>query len=334
MVWHVAVGLLLATVLRGSAPAAPALTITHNARTLQPGELVVLTIVSNTALSTIEVKAFNHSQRAQALPPTATRPHAWIALVGIDLDVRPGTYSVSVSATSPTGATTARHRLAVRAKRFATRRLTVDPNFVDPPESEGARIQKEAAALTAAWEGAAGPTPVPELAFAPPVPHKANSAFGTRSIFNGRPRSAHSGADFPSPAGTPIKAPAPGKVVIAGDLYFSGGTVVVDHGLGIVSLFGHMSQILVKAGDDVVLGAELGLVGATGRVTGPHLHWTVRVNGARVDPLSLVALLPGRLSVASAAPISTERESRDRRRENLSYCASRVEPTPSVRWPR
>lgn len=282
---------LVAIGLTIGATAAPRLTVTHKARSLQPGELVVLTIASNNALSTIDVKAFGRTHRVQALPPTTTRPHAWIALVGIDLDVRPGTYSVSVSAAGPAGKATARYRLPVRSKRFATRRLTVDPDFVDPPASEAARIERERAALTAAWEGSAGPNPVPELSFVLPVLHKPNSAFGTRSIFNGQLRSSHSGADFPSPAGTPINAPASGKVVIADDFYFSGGTVVVDHGLGIVSLFAHMSQMLVKPGDDVAQGTVLGLVGATGRVTGPHLHWTVRVNGGRVDPLSLVALL-------------------------------------------
>jgi murein DD-endopeptidase MepM/ murein hydrolase activator NlpD len=285
MILLVAIGLTIAV------SAAPRLTVTHKARSLQPGELVVLTIVSNRELSTIDVKAFGRTHRAQALPPTTTRPHAWIALVGIDLEVRPGAYSVSVSATGATGAATARHRLAVRSKRFATRRLTVDPDFVDPPATEAARIERESAALTAAWAGAVGPDPVPELAFVLPVLHKANSAFGTRSIFNGQPRNSHSGADFPSPAGTPINAPAPGKVVIADDFYFSGRTVVIDHGLGVVSLFAHLSEIFAKAGDDVAQGVVLGLVGATGRVTGPHLHWAVRVNGARVDPLSLVALL-------------------------------------------
>jgi murein DD-endopeptidase MepM/ murein hydrolase activator NlpD len=291
MLWRVGMTLLVAISLAIETTAAPRLTVTHKARSLQPGELVVLTIVSNNALSTIEAKAFGRTHRAQALPPTTTRPHAWIGLVGIDLDVRPGTYTVTVSATGPAGAATARHRLAVRSKRFATRRLIVDPDFVDPPASEAARIERESAALNAAWEGAAGPNPVPELTFVLPVLHKANSAFGTRSIFNGQLRNSHSGADFPSPAGTPINAPASGKVVIADDFYFSGRTVVIDHGLGVVSLFAHMSEIFAKAGDEVAQGTALGLVGATGRVTGPHLHWAVRVNGARVDPLSLVALL-------------------------------------------
>ena len=294
MLWRLAVSSVVALGLVSGASIAPTLTVTHKARSLQPGELVILTIVSNSALSNIEVKAFGHPHRAQALPPTTARPHAWIALVGIDLDVRPGTYNVSISASGPSGVATAKHRLLVRTKRFLTRRLTVDPNFVDPPASEAARIERESAALAAAWEGTAGPNPVPELAFMPPVPDRANSAFGTRSIFNGQPRNAHSGADFPSKAGEPVKAPAPVKVVIADDFYFSGGIVVVDHGLGIVSLFAHLSQILVKAGDDLPQGHVLGLVGATGRVTGAHLHWTVRVNGARVDPLSLVALLPVR----------------------------------------
>ena len=284
----------IALVLTAGATTAPTLTITHKARALQPGELVVLTIVSDTALSRIEVKAFDRSQRVQALPPTPALPHAWVALVGIDLDVRPGPYAVSVTATGPAGAVTGKHPLAVIAKRFATRELTVDPNFVDPPASEAARIERETALVAAAWEGTAGPNPVPALVFVRPVLQAANSAFGTRSIFNGQSRNAHSGADFLSPAGTPIKAPAPGRVVIADSLYFSGGTVVVDHGLGIVSLFAHQSRILVKAGDDVTQGQVLGLVGATGRVTGPHLHWTLRVNGARVDPLSLLALLPER----------------------------------------
>ena len=297
MCWRVLVSLLvavsLATSAASSAMEAPTLKITHKARSLQPGELVVLTIVADTALNSLEVRAFGRTERVQALPPTAGRPHAWIALVGVDLDVRPGTHVVSVSATSAAGTTMTEDKLAIRAKAFATRRLSVDPDYVNPPASEAARIEKETAAIAAVWAGNGGPDLVPEPSFVAPVPHKANSAFGKRSIFNGEVRSAHSGADFLSPAGTNVKAPAAGKVVLTGDFYFPGGTVVVDHGLGVVSLFAHLSKTLVKVGDDVAQGEVLGLVGATGRVTGAHLHWAVRVNGARVDPLSLVTLLKG-----------------------------------------
>ena len=299
MLWRASISVLVALGLAtgaamtaaAAAVAAPKLTVAHKARSLQPGELVVLTIVSDTALTSLDVRAFNRIAPGQALPPTTTRPHAWIALVGIDLDARPGTYVVSVSAASAAGSTVKEHRLAVTPKVFATRRLTVDPDFVNPPESEAARIAEETAAIAAVWAGNAGPDPVPDVSFVAPVPHKANSAFGKRSVFNGEVRNAHTGADFLSPAGTNVKAPSAGKVVLAGDFYFPGGTVVVDHGLGVVSLFAHLSKTLVKVGDDVAQGDVLGLVGATGRVTGAHLHWAVRVNGARVDPLSLVTLL-------------------------------------------
>ncbi len=293
MLWRVPLCLLVAGILAGAAATPPALTVTHSARSLQPGELVVLTIVSDAPVSTLDVKAFGRTEHVQALPSTAARPHAWRALVGIDLDVRPGAYRVSVSGGSGTETTITQHTLAVTAKAFPTRRLSVNPDFVNPPASEAARIKRETAAIAAAWEGDAGPDPSPDLTFVAPVPHKANSVFGTRSVFNGEVRSAHSGADFLSPAGTPIKAPAPGRVVLAEDLYFSGGAVVVDHGLGIVSLFAHMSKIIATPGADVSQGEVLGLVGATGRVTGAHLHWAVRVNGARVDPLSLVTVLKG-----------------------------------------
>ena len=121
-----------------------------------------------------------------------------------------------------------------------------------------------------------------------PVPDEANSSFGTRSVYNGEARSPHGGTDFLSPTGRPIKAPAAGRVVLAGPQYFSGNTVIIDHGLGLFSLLAHMSEIDVKAGDRVTAGDVIGKVGATGRVTGPHLHWTVRLNNTRVDPLSLL----------------------------------------------
>ena len=129
------------------------------------------------------------------------------------------------------------------------------------------------------------------MPFVRPVPQAANSRFGTRSIFNGQPRNAHGGADFLSPAGTPIHAPNAGRVVIARDLYFSGGTVIIDHGQGLFSMLAHMSAIDVHEGDRIQAGDVVGKVGATGRVTGAHLHWAVRVDDSRVDPLSVLHLL-------------------------------------------
>ncbi|HXG55749.1 MAG TPA: M23 family metallopeptidase, partial [Vicinamibacterales bacterium] len=158
--------------------------------------------------------------------------------------------------------------------------------------SEQPRIAREAALLSSTWNSSSAnrlwTTP-----FVRPVPHEANSAFGTRSVFNGTPRNSHGGADFLSPAGTPIHAPNAGRIVVARSLYFSGNAVIIDHGLGVFSMLAHLSRIDVQEGDVVTSGQLVGLVGATGRVTGAHLHWAVRAGDARVDPLSLLAVLGG-----------------------------------------
>jgi murein DD-endopeptidase MepM/ murein hydrolase activator NlpD len=259
--------------------------VTHTARALQPGEVAVLTIVLAQPATAIQVQAFN-----RAFIPFAVDPRTWKVLVGIDLDVKPGTHAVSVSATSSGAEARASHTLVVTAKTFPTRRLTVDPSFVNPPPEALERIQRDAAELERVWSA-----PAPERLwqddFVRPVPDQSNSAFGSRSVFNGQARSPHAGADFSSPSGRPIAAPNRGRVALARDLYYAGNTIILDHGLGLFSQFAHLSAIKVKDGDVVTTGQVIGEVGATGRVTGPHLHWAVRLNGTRVDPLSLLAVL-------------------------------------------
>jgi murein DD-endopeptidase MepM/ murein hydrolase activator NlpD len=178
----------------------------------------------------------------------------------------------------------------VLARTFSTRKLRVDPVFVNPPREAEARIVQEAKQLDALWS-ASSSSRLWDGAFVQPVPGGGTGRFGARSIFNGQPRSPHGGEDFPNPEGTPIVAPNGGQVVLARDLYFTGNTVVIDHGLGLFSLLAHLSVIEVAEGDHVRTGQRVGQVGSTGRVTGPHLHWAVRVAGARVDPLSLLASL-------------------------------------------
>jgi murein DD-endopeptidase MepM/ murein hydrolase activator NlpD len=126
-----------------------------------------------------------------------------------------------------------------------------------------------------------------------PVEGVAVSGFGVRSVLNGEPRGAHTGLDLAAGTGTPVHAPTPGVVVAARAFYFSGNTVILDHGQGLYSTMAHLSVIDVRAGEKVAQGTLLGKVGATGRVTGPHLHWAVRLHGARVDPLSLLEALNG-----------------------------------------
>jgi murein DD-endopeptidase MepM/ murein hydrolase activator NlpD len=273
--------------------AAPSpLTVSVTARSVRPGELVVLTVSARTALADVRARAFDRD-----LPAFAVDARRWRLLVGIDLDVRPRTYTVDIIGTSGASQLSATHRLVVTARQFRTRKLTVDPAFVNPPPEAAERIAREAAELSDLWTHSEA-TRLWSGAFVRPVPDEANSAFGTRSILNGEPRSPHSGADFNSATGTPIKAPNAGRVVLAGDRYFTGNTVMIDHGLTLFSLFAHLSETDVKVGDAVAAGDVIGKVGATGRVTGPHLHWSVRLNGARIDPLSLLAVM-GTIPAAS-----------------------------------
>jgi hypothetical protein len=261
--------------------APPPVAISARSRSVQPGEIVLLSIAAAPASGPVHVRAFDHDVAAYR-----DGEHGWQALVGIDLDVKPGTYPVEVEA----GGAHGRYELVVTPRVFRTRRLTVDEALVTPPASEQPRIDRESALMAAVWAA-----PAPERLwtepFVRPVPQEANSAFGTRSIFNGKPRNPHGGADFLSPAGTPIHAPNAGRIAVARNLYFSGNTVIIDHGLGLFSMVAHLSAIDVHEGDRVSAGQLLGRVGATGRVTGPHLHWAVRAGSARVDPLSLLALL-------------------------------------------
>jgi murein DD-endopeptidase MepM/ murein hydrolase activator NlpD len=259
----------------------PAMRVSLEARAQQPGEVVVVSIAD--AAAPIRVRAFDRD-----VPVYRADAGQWRAIVGIDLDVKPGTYTIAVDAGSPP-----RHvdqALVVAKRVFRTRRLTVDEAFVTPPPSEQERIAADAKLLERVWNTPAR-EPLWTTPFVGPVPQPANSAFGTRSVFNGKPRNAHGGADFLSPSGTPVHAPNAGRVAVARNLYFSGNTVVIDHGAGLFSMLAHFSAIDVAEGDRVEPGQVVGRVGATGRVTGPHLHWAVRANGARVDPLSLLAVL-------------------------------------------
>lgn len=269
--------------LLAPAPAGLPLRVSAHPGTIQPGSVVLLTIESDEPVPVLRARAFGRE-----LAPFPVDERTWQVLVGIDLDVKPGRHAVELETAGP--ATRVIHSLAVSPRRFPTRTLKVDPDLVNPPPEEMERIAREAAQLRRLWDAPRG-TKRWEGPFVRPVPDAANSSFGTRSIYNGEARSPHGGTDFLSPAGRPITSPNAGRVVLAAPLYFTGGTVVIDHGLGLFSLFAHLSSVGVREGDVVKTGDIVGEVGATGRVTGPHLHWSVRLSGARVDPLSLLAAL-------------------------------------------
>jgi murein DD-endopeptidase MepM/ murein hydrolase activator NlpD len=214
-------------------------------------------------------------------------PTVWEAFAGLDLGVKPRAYPISIRALAGGVAVEETLILTVRARRFPERRITVAERFARPPASALARIEREAKDM-AAILAAVSPGRAWGTAFALPVPGRMTSPFGRLSIVNGEARSPHSGTDFAAPVGTPVKAPHTGRVVLSADLYYAGEAVIVDHGLGVYSMLAHLSRRDVQVGDVLESGQRVGLSGATGRITGPRLHWSIRVAGARVDPLSLV----------------------------------------------
>jgi murein DD-endopeptidase MepM/ murein hydrolase activator NlpD len=209
----------------------------------------------------------------------------WLAWFGVDLETKPGEYSLHVNRAD--SAPAIMHTVRVTKRQFRVRRLKVSPRFVDPPPETLEQIARDSKMLADTyarmspkhWTGA----------FVLPVDGKPSSNFGTRSFYNGEPRAPHAGVDFASGTGTPIRAANYGTVALAAPLYFTGNTIVIDHGARLFSVFAHLSELMATEGDQVQPQTIVGRVGSTGRVTGPHLHWSVRLNGARVDPLSLIA---------------------------------------------
>jgi hypothetical protein len=255
-------------------------------RTPEPGAVVRLDVICDCEATGATATVFGEQV---FLFPTGDGS-LWSGLIGVDLAVGPGSYplTVVVEHVEP-GSIAATEELSVVAKRFAVRRLSVPAKFVKLPEDAIAQIQNESHRLQTLFHTATRPRQW-HRPFQAPASAPISGGFGTRSVFNGQPRSPHSGVDFGSKAGTPVVAPAGGVVTLAEPLFFTGSTVVIDHGLGLYSLLAHLSAFAVKEGERVRRGQVIGSAGATGRVTGPHLHWSVRLNGARVDPLSLIAL--------------------------------------------
>ena len=204
----------------------------------------------------------------------------WTALVGIPLATTPGEQSVGVK----TDGRSRSMSFTVRDKQYVEQRLKVSPKTVDLSAEDNARYEREAAHLKTVMATFTQPPPSGSLHMRVPVPGRRSSSFGLRRVFNGQSRNPHSGMDIAAPTGTPVRAPLAGKVIDVGDYFFNGGTVWLDHGGGLLTMYCHLSQVDCKPGDQLQTGDAFCKVGATGRVTGPHLHWSVMLNRAMVDP--------------------------------------------------
>jgi len=212
------------------------------------------------------------------------------ALVGIDLEAA-GRLLLRLEANDRRGRLHAREWLIqVRPRRFAVQRLALPQHMVELDPETATRVSEEAGRLKALWE-AVTPERLWRGAFLSPVISGAKpEGFGLRRIINNQPRSPHSGADYKAPRGSVVRAPNAGRVALAEEQFFGGNVLVLDHGNGLSTLYFHLQDSLVRPGDLVQKGQEVGRVGATGRATGPHLHFGVRLNGARIDPAALLRL--------------------------------------------
>ncbi|MBB1487675.1 peptidoglycan DD-metalloendopeptidase family protein [Oceanospirillum sediminis] len=212
---------------------------------------------------------------------TAKQEGRWFAWVGLPLSLKPGSYQAfwkTKEGNKP-------FAIQVKGKKYEEQRLTVKKKHVNPDPEQLARIRKETPIIRGGMDTFRPVVYALPEKLVQPTQGRISSSFGLRRVFNGQPRRPHSGMDIAAPTGTPVLSALNGKVVAIGDYYFNGKTVIVDHGQGLTTLYCHLSRTEdLKVGDKVSAGQQLGDVGATGRVTGPHLHWTVTLNGARVDP--------------------------------------------------
>jgi hypothetical protein len=251
------------------------------------GTLFVLIDCRRLPAASRELRLTFHDQGIVVFPHPVKGPTVQAGLVGIPLAAPTGTAHLSIEWGSGSQRSTQKVAFEIRQGTYGEETLKVDPRHVRPSPKELERIRREQEELkrvyasgsrTRLWQGA----------FQIPVPGEMNGPFGTRRVFNGELQSHHTGADFRAQTGDPVHAAAAGVVRLTKDLFYSGNAVIIDHGAGVFTSYSHLSRIDVKTGQKVGKGQPVGLAGATGRATGPHLHWGVKVNSMNVNPLAFV----------------------------------------------
>lgn len=266
---------LLAAPSRGPREAPPAPVLWPQASAV-PGGVARLSLGPAAQAPAVHTRGNNDAQVPILVVGDAIE---WTALVGIPLAATAGEASVQVGS----------RRIAFRiaAKRYSEQHLKVAPRTVDLSAADQARYERERdhqAQVVRSWTEPTAAMRAGELQMQVPVPGRRSSSFGLRRVFNGQARNPHSGMDIAAPTGTPVRAPLPGRVIDTREYFFNGGTVWLDHGGGLLSMYCHLSRIDVQTGDVLAAGQPFCEVGATGRVTGPHLHWGVMLNRTMVDP--------------------------------------------------
>ncbi len=258
-------------------------------RSLQPGEPILVRLKADAPAGPIRVRLGGDAIVLRT--PAAGNSGRAFGLLGIDLGAKPGPIEIVAEIENPDRTITkASFPLQVETREFPTREFRVATSMVSPPSQEIERIRRESE-MVAAVLAVVSPDWLAQGPFQSPLPDfEPFPNFGQRRLYNKKVGSVHSGVDISAPRDTPALAPNAGRVVLASKLYFSGNTVIIDHGMGVFSYGCHFDELLAKRGDRVAKGQAIAKVGSTGRSTGPHLHWSVRILGARVDPFALLSL--------------------------------------------
>jgi murein DD-endopeptidase MepM/ murein hydrolase activator NlpD len=260
--------------------------ITWSPERLESGSPVLFRIDLDQAASELHGAWLNHA----IVFTKAQNAKTWYALAGVDVEQAPGTFPLELTGTAADGsALHAKQDVPVLPAQYKTTTLHVQEKFVQPDPQTLQRIAADKVVKDAAYARQIS-QPLWRGRFMSPVPFTATDSFGTRRTFNGELASIHRGTDFHAPSGTPVVAANDGEVIIAQGMFYEGNLVVINHGLQFSTQYMHLSKIEVKAGDRVKKGQRIGLSGATGRVTGPHLHFGVRWQGEYVDPVLLLRL--------------------------------------------
>ena len=278
---------ILITVCAALAFAGAAIAATLPKQHAAPGGVVLLKITTapSDAKDAPAPKVYFGEAPVLLVPRGEKHQGEWLAVVGIPLSQAPGSAQLRIS---EAGAADAQQSFQIRPAHYRTQHLTVPPSQVDLSSPDLKRVDGEHERIHAALATFSPQLP-PTLRLHPPVTGARSSSFGLRRFFNGAARDPHSGMDIAAAAGTPVHAAAEGVVIDTGNYFFNGNTVLLDHGSGLITMYCHLSKISVEIGQRVRTDEVIGAVGATGRVTGPHLHFGVALNRVFVDPALFLA---------------------------------------------
>ena len=258
------------------------------ARAFHPGEPVRVVLLVDEPIESVRGSFLGRELHLVREGSDGSGGERWSGWSMISLDEQPGTAAIEIAGEAKSGRTVVGTRaVRIEARSFPSETLSVAPKFVEPPPAVQERLVAERSKLAKVYSSRRE-LPPPDRVFVRPVPGDATSVFGTRRLYNGKPRSPHPGLDLRAGSGTPVISSGAGWVGLAQDLYYSGNTVIVDHGGGLFTIYAHLSEILVDEGDEVESSQLLGRSGATGRVTGPHLHWGAKIGDSPFDPAALL----------------------------------------------